>query len=131
MRSHRQDTPISHFPTALAGARPPFTVGLVTRAWLLANAAVSLHLEATMTREHELYADTAQAREVDRQMALFGDMHWADHLTSKQTRANNEAWNTMIRERDERQRATSRRVIASALDKMEAMCGTGAARRTA
>ncbi|MET3051904.1 hypothetical protein ABXV19_08765 [Pseudomonas alkylphenolica] len=84
-----------------------------------------------MAREHELYADTAQAREVDRQMALFGDTHWADHLTSKQARANNEAWNTMIRERDERQRATSRRVIASALDKMEAMCGTGAARRTA
>jgi len=84
-----------------------------------------------MAREHELYADTAQAREVDRQMGLFGDTHWADHLTSKQARANNDAWNTMIRERDERQRATSRRIIASALDKMEAMCGSAAARRTA
>ncbi|NIF28377.1 hypothetical protein F3J44_18575 [Pantoea sp. Tr-811] len=84
-----------------------------------------------MAREHELYADSAQAREADRQLGLFGDTHWADHLTSKQARANNEAWNTMIRERDERQRVESRRVIASALDKMEAMCGSGAARRTA
>lgn len=84
-----------------------------------------------MAREHELYADSAQAREVDRQMGLFGDTHWADHLTSEQARANNEAWNTMIRERDDRQRAESRRVIGTALEKMEAMCGSGAARRTA
>ena len=52
-------------------------------------------------------------------------------MTSEQARANNEAWNAMISERDERQRTESRRVIASALDKMEAMCGSGAARRTA
>ncbi|MEB6589664.1 hypothetical protein MXM82_11040 [Pseudomonas asiatica] len=84
-----------------------------------------------MAREHELYADSAQAREVDRQMRLFGDTHWADHLTSEKARANNQAWNTMIRERDEHQRSESRRVIASALDKMEAMCGSGTARRTA
>lgn len=84
-----------------------------------------------MAREHELYADSAQAREVDRQYQLFGDSSWVDHMTSEQARANNEAWNTMIRERDERQRADSRRVIVSALDKMEAMCGSGAARRTA
>lgn len=31
--------PLLFNSTALAGARPPFTVGLVTRAWLLANAA--------------------------------------------------------------------------------------------
>lgn len=84
-----------------------------------------------MSREHELYADSAQAREVDRQYQLFGDTSWADHLTSTQARTNNQAWNTMIRERDERQRADSRRVIASALETMEAMCGAGAARRTA
>lgn len=84
-----------------------------------------------MAREHELYADSAQAREVDRQYQLFGDPSWVDHMTSEQARANNEAWNTMIRERDKRQRTESRRVIASALDKMEAMCGSGAARRTA
>ena len=30
--------PLPFTSTALAGARPPFTVGLVTRAWLLANA---------------------------------------------------------------------------------------------
>ncbi|NQD74583.1 hypothetical protein [Pseudomonas sp. CM27] len=84
-----------------------------------------------MSLEHELYADSAQAREVDRQMRLFGDTSWADHITSEQARANNEAWNRNIRERDERQRAESRRVIASALDKMEAMCGSSAARRTA
>ncbi|MEW9840543.1 hypothetical protein [Pseudomonas juntendi] len=84
-----------------------------------------------MAHEHELYADSAQAREVDRQMRLFGDTSWADHLTSEQARANNEAWNTMIRERDERQRAVSRRVLSAALDKMEAICGSGAARRTA
>lgn len=84
-----------------------------------------------MAREHELYADSAQAREVDRQYRLFGDTSWADHLTSKQARANNQAWNAMISERDEHQRTESRRVIASALDKMEAMCGSRAARRTA
>ena len=84
-----------------------------------------------MAREHELYADSAQAREIDRQYQLFGDSSWVDHMTSEQARANNEAWNAMIRERDERQRTESRRVIASALDKMEAMCGSGAARRTA
>lgn len=84
-----------------------------------------------MNREHELYADSAQAREVDRQYQLFGDTSWADHLTSTQARANNQAWNTMIRERDERQRTESRRVITSALDKMEAMCGSRAARRIA
>ena len=84
-----------------------------------------------MAREHELYADSAQAREVDRQYQLFGDSSWVDHMTSEQARANNEAWNTMIRERNEHQRAESRRVISSALTKMEAMCGTGAARRTA
>ncbi|WP_207833647.1 hypothetical protein [Pseudomonas sp. 43(2021)] len=84
-----------------------------------------------MAREHELYADSAQAREVDRQYQLFGDPSWVDHMTSEQARANNEAWNTMIRERDERQQVETRRVIASALDKMEAMCGSGAARRTA
>ncbi|WP_054881798.1 hypothetical protein [Pseudomonas sp. NBRC 111128] len=84
-----------------------------------------------MAREHELYADSAQAREVDRQYLLFGDTSWVDHLTSKQARANNEAWNKMIRERDERQRIESRRVISAALEKMEAMCGSGAARRTA
>lgn len=84
-----------------------------------------------MAREHELYADSAQAREVDRQYQLFGDPSWVDHMTSDQARANNHAWNTMIRERDERQRADSRRVIVSALDKMEAMCGSGAAGRTA
>jgi hypothetical protein len=101
-------------------ATPPFPTNRVTH-----------HLEATMAREHELYADSAQAREVDRQMRLFGDTNWVDHLTSAKARANNHAWNNDIRERDERQRAESRRVIASALDKMEAMCGTGAARRTA
>lgn len=84
-----------------------------------------------MAREHELYADSAQAREIDRQYQLFGDPSWVDHLTSEQARANNETWNTMIRERDERQRIESRRVISAALDKMEAMCGSGAARRTA
>lgn len=84
-----------------------------------------------MAREHELYADSAQAREVDRQYRLFGDTSWADHLTSKQARANNEAWNRNIRERDELQRIESRRVISAALEKMEAMCGSGAARRTA
>lgn len=84
-----------------------------------------------MAREHELYADSAQAREVDRQYQLFGDSSWADHMTSEQARANNQAWNTMIRERNEHQRAESRRVISSALKKMEAMCGSGAARRTA
>lgn len=84
-----------------------------------------------MSREHDLYADSAQAREVDRQYQLFGDSSWADHMTSEQARANNQAWNTMIRERNEHQRAESRRVISSALNKMEAMCGSGAARRTA
>ncbi|AIN58747.1 hypothetical protein O165_010845 [Pseudomonas soli] len=32
--------PLPFTQTALAGARPPFTVGLVTFAWLLANAVL-------------------------------------------------------------------------------------------
>ena len=47
------DTPRIPFPshtTALAGARPPFTVGLVTRAWLLANAVQRItNVPATRT----------------------------------------------------------------------------------
>lgn len=36
--------PFPSHTTALAGARPPFTVGLVTRAWLLANAVAEVHM---------------------------------------------------------------------------------------
>ncbi|WP_313447372.1 hypothetical protein [Pseudomonas sp.] len=84
-----------------------------------------------MAHEHELYADSAQGRELDRRISGDHDVHWAAGITPEQTAANNQAWLAIIRQQEEHRKATSRRVIAAALDKMEAMCGSGAARRTA
>jgi hypothetical protein len=88
----------------------------------------TLALEAFMN--HELYADSAQARALDRRMA-GDDTPWAEGITSKQAKANNQAWLDMLARSDKAQRASSRKAISGALDKMEAMCGSGAARRTA
>ncbi|MDZ5741156.1 hypothetical protein [Pseudomonas asiatica] len=84
-----------------------------------------------MSREHELYADSAQGRALDRRLSGEHEVHWATGITPQQAAANNRAWLAMIREQEEHQKANSRKAIAAALDKMEAMCGSGAARRTA
>lgn len=84
-----------------------------------------------MAHQYDLYADSAQARALDRRLSGEYDVHWADGVTPQQAAANNRAWLAMIRKQDEHQRASSRKAIASALDKMEAICGSGAARRTA
>ncbi|MNH11847.1 hypothetical protein D3C79_713730 [compost metagenome] len=84
-----------------------------------------------MSRDHELYADSAQGRALDRQMSGDFEVHWAEGVTPEQAAENNRAWLAMIRQADEQRKASSRKIIAAALDKMEAMCGSGAARRTA
>ncbi|MCI0914662.1 hypothetical protein [Pseudomonas putida] len=82
-----------------------------------------------MATQHDLYADSAQA--LDRRLSGEQEVHWAEGITPQQAAANNRAWLAMIRKQDKNQKASSRTAIASALDKMEAMSGTGAARRTA
>lgn len=84
-----------------------------------------------MSRDHELYADSAQGRALDRRMSGDFEVHWAENITPEQAAENNQAWLAMIRQQEEHRKATGRRVIGSALDRMEAMCGSGAARRTA
>lgn len=84
-----------------------------------------------MNDQLDLYADSAQARAMDRRLSGDTDVHWAAGITPQQAAANNRAWLEMIQKRDKAQAANSRTAIASALDKMEAMCGSGAARRTA
>ncbi|HDS1694767.1 TPA: hypothetical protein QEM72_005400 [Pseudomonas putida] len=84
-----------------------------------------------MAHEHELYADSAQGRELDRRISGDFEVHWTATITPEQAAANNQAWLAMIRQQEEHRKASSRRVIAAALGKMETMCGSGAARRTA
>lgn len=84
-----------------------------------------------MSREHELYADSAQGRALDRRMSGEHEVHWAEGVTPEQAAENNQAWLAMLRQQEEHRKESSRRVIGAALDKMEAMCGSGAARRTA
>lgn len=84
-----------------------------------------------MAHQYDLYADSAQARALDRRLSGEHDVHWAEGVTPQQAAANNRAWLEGLRKRDEVQRANSRKAIASALEKMEAMCGSGAARREA
>lgn len=84
-----------------------------------------------MNDQLDLYADSAQARAMDRRLSGDAEVHWTAGVTPQQAAENNRAWLEMIRKRDKVQAANSRKAIASALDKMEAMCGTGAARRTA
>lgn len=83
-----------------------------------------------MATQHELYADSAQARSLDRRMSGDFDAHWASGVTPQQAAANNRAWLAMISQQQKAQQSSSRKAIAAALDKMEAMCGSGAARRT-
>lgn len=84
-----------------------------------------------MADHADLYADSAQARALDRRLSGDEQVHWAAGVTPEEAAENNRAWLECLRARDEQQKAASRRAIASALGKMEAMCGTGAARRTA
>lgn len=79
---------------------------------------------------NDLYADSAQARALDRRMD-GDDTHWAENVTPEQAAENNQAWLRSLRERDARQAVASRRAISGALAKMELICGTVAARRQA
>ncbi|MBA6130979.1 MULTISPECIES: hypothetical protein [Pseudomonas] len=84
-----------------------------------------------MSDQLDLYADSAQARALDRRLSGDFEVYWAAGITPEQAAANNRAWLAMIRKQEEHQKAESRRVIGAALEKMEAICGSGAARRTA
>lgn len=68
-----------------------------------------------MSREHELYADSAQAREVDRRYQ--GDVAWVD-VDTIQAKSNNKAWLEMLQERDKQHRIQMRAKIASAVDQI-------------
>ncbi|MDD2056577.1 hypothetical protein N5D52_14865 [Pseudomonas sp. GD03860] len=84
-----------------------------------------------MNRDHELYADSAQARALDRRLS-GDDVHWAEGVTPEQAAENNRAWLAMIRQQEAFRKASGKKAMAAALDKMEAKCGNGAAtRRTA
>lgn len=81
---------------------------------------------------NELYADSAQARALDRRLSGDDDVHWAEGVTPEQAAENNREWLAMIRQQEAFRKVSGRMAIASALDKMEAICGSGAvARRTA
>lgn len=80
----------------------------------------------------ELYADSAQARAMDKSLAGdYGDL-WGSNLSPQEAAANNRAWLEMLRTQEAARLASSKKVRAMALAKMESMCGSGAAaRRTA
>lgn len=84
-----------------------------------------------MADHADLYADSAQARALDRRLSADEQVHWAAHVTPAEAAEDNRAWLESLRARDEQQKASSRRAIAAALGKMEALCGSGAARRIA
>jgi hypothetical protein len=84
-----------------------------------------------MNRNHELYADSAQARALDRRLSGNDDVHWAEGVTPEQAAENNRAWLAMVRQQEAFRKESSRKAIAAALNKMEAICGTGAAARRA
>ncbi len=79
-----------------------------------------------------LYADSAQARALDKRLSGDDDVHWADGVSPEQAAENNQAWLESIRRKEAFQTVSSRKAIAAALNKMEAICGTSAdPRRTA
>ena len=73
-------------------------VGLVSRAWLLTNVAEQPNLEATMSRGHELYADSAQGRALDRHLSGENEVHLTAGITPQQVAANNCVRITIIRQ---------------------------------
>ncbi|MNJ32956.1 hypothetical protein D3C77_276350 [compost metagenome] len=85
-----------------------------------------------MSLDHQLYADSAQARSLDRRLSGEYEAHWAEGVTPEQAAENNQAWLEMVRQQEVSRKASSKKVLAAALGKMEAVCGSGAlARRTA
>jgi hypothetical protein len=84
-------------------------------------------LEATM--DHELYADSAQARALDRRMSSDDDLHWSQGITPEEAAENNRAWLERLRIQNESRAASAKKVRLAALAKMEAMCGRSAAAR--
>ncbi|MEF9901151.1 MAG: hypothetical protein RR736_23965 [Pseudomonas sp.] len=79
-----------------------------------------------MSQQLELYADSAQARALDRRLSGSDEVHWAEGVTPQQAAENNRAWLAMIRQQEAFRKESSRKAIASALNKMEAICGSGA-----
>lgn len=118
--------PFPNNSTASAGARPVSRLGLVTRAWHLANA-VAHALETTV--DNKLYADSAQARAMDKSLAGGHDDPWCADMSPQEAAANNRAWLEILHVQEAARLASSKQVIALALGKMEAMCGSGAAAR--
>ncbi|MHA6161006.1 hypothetical protein ACX3X6_08890 [Pseudomonas sichuanensis] len=80
-----------------------------------------------MSREHELYADSAQAREMDRRFT--GDSCWVD-VDSRQAKANNRAWLQMIREQEENHSNQMRNKVAAAVNQIGSRWGYTGPRRS-
>lgn len=78
-----------------------------------------------MSQQDELYADSAQARALDRRLSRNQEVHWASKITPEQAVENNRAWLAMIRRQDDLRLEGRRKSIAAALGKMETMCGSG------
>lgn len=79
--------------------------------------------------DHELYADSAQARALDRRMSSDDDLHWSQGITPEEAAENNRAWLERLRIQNESRAASAKMVRLAALAKMEAMCGRSAAAR--
>lgn len=72
-----------------------------------------------MIREHELYADSAQARELDR------DRHEAGpEITLGEEEENDRIWAAAIRAQEQSRKISSRRVLQIALAQMEERLGS-------
>lgn len=51
--------------------------------------------------DHELYADSAQARALDRRMSSDDDLHWSQGITPEEAAENNRAWLERLRIQNE------------------------------
>jgi len=82
--------------------------------------------------DNKLYADSAQARAMDKSLAGGYDDPWGGDLSPQEAAANNRAWLEMLRIQEAARLASGKKVRARALAKMELMCGSGTTtRRTA
>lgn len=77
--------------------------------------------------DSEKYADSSQARALDRRLAGGDKPHWSVGITPEQAAANNAAWLDMIGKQEAARKASSKRLISGAMTQMEAICGNGSA----
>ncbi|MNJ36824.1 hypothetical protein D3C77_316280 [compost metagenome] len=77
--------------------------------------------------DNALYADSAQARAMDKSLAAGHEDPWGSELSPQEAAANNRAWLESLRTQEAARLVSSRKVRALALAKMEEMCGSGAA----